>query len=114
MSSSRQGLSKSGQGVWQLFQSGQSIAEHGLQIQGFRRLIQGPESLHKVGIEFKELSNQSLRDLRGRQIHSVQSSKQGQQIEPGRFQTDAEIGGNFHSGATSHGPKLFTSPDGNS
>jgi len=69
-------------------------------------LIQGPESLRIIGIEFKELSNQSLRNLRRRQIHSIQSAKQCQQIEPGCFQAVAEIDGDFHRGATRHGPSM--------
>ena len=61
-----------------MFQSSQRIAEHGLQIQGAERLIQGPESLHRVGIQFQELSNQPLRYLGRCQIHSVRSTKQRQ------------------------------------
>ena len=103
MSAPGETLSESGRGFGQLFQSGQSIAEHGLQIQGSRRLIQAPESLRIVGVQLKEMSNQSLRNLRRHQIHSVQSTKQRQQIEPGRFQTGAQTGGNFYQAATGHG-----------
>ncbi len=99
-------LAESGRGFWYLVQSGQSVAEHELQIQGSRWLIQGPERLGKVGIQFEELSNQPLRDLSRGQIHLVQSTKQRQQIEPGRFQTGAEIGRDFHRGATGHGPSM--------
>jgi hypothetical protein len=56
--------------------SGQGIAEHGLHLQGSGSLLQGPEGLRIVGIQLKELSNQSLRDLRGCQIHSIQRTKQ--------------------------------------
>jgi hypothetical protein len=48
-------------------------------------LIQNPESLGVVGIQLKELPNQSLRNLIWGQIHSVESAKQRQQIQPGRF-----------------------------
>jgi len=60
----------------------------------------------QVGIQFKELSNQSLRDLSGSQIQSVQRTKQRQQIQAGRFQTGTEIGRDFHRGATGHGPSM--------
>ena len=43
-------VSESRRRVRYLVQSGQSIAEHKVQIQGSRWLIQGPESLRKVGI----------------------------------------------------------------
>ncbi len=87
-------------------QSGQGIAEHGLDIQGSGSLLQGPEALRIVGIQLKELSNRSLRDLRGCQIHSIQRTKQRQQIEPRRFQTGAKVGGNFYRRAMGHDPSM--------
>jgi len=59
-------------------------------------LIQPPESLHIIGVEFEQLPDEPLRDLLRCQIHAVQSTKQRQQIEPGRFQACAQIDGNFH------------------
>jgi hypothetical protein len=63
------------------------VAEHGVQIQGSRRLIQSPQGFRIIGIELEELSNQSLWNLGRGQIHAVQSTKQRQQIQSGYFQT---------------------------
>ena len=67
----------------QLIERCQSIAEHGVEIQAGGRLVQGPESLHIVGIQFKQLAYQALGDFRGRQVHPIQSTEESQQIEPG-------------------------------
>jgi len=72
----------------------------------FKEAAADSESLHIIGIQFKELSNQSLRNFGWCQIHSIQRTKQRQQIEPRRFQTGAEIGGNFHRAASEHDPSM--------
>ena len=55
----------------ELFQRGQGVAEHGWQVQAGRRLIQGPQSFGIVSIQLQELLHKSLRNLGGRQIHTV-------------------------------------------
>ena len=67
-------LSEPGRDFRQLFQRSQSSAEHGPQIQA-SEADPRPESLGIIGIQFKKLSNQSLRNPGRRQVHSVQSAK---------------------------------------
>jgi hypothetical protein len=69
-------------------------------------LIQSPERLGIVSIQFEELSNQSLWNLSGRQAYLVQRAKQRQQIEPGSFQPGAEISRNLRLGSARHGPSM--------
>jgi hypothetical protein len=73
-------------------------------------LVQSPERLGIVGVQLKELSNQSLWNLSGRQVHPVQRAKQRQQIEPGSFQPGAEISRNPHLGSARHGPSMTHRP----
>jgi hypothetical protein len=63
------------------------MAKHDVQIQTSGRLIQSPQCFRIIGIEFEQLSKESLRNLSGRQIHAVQGTKQRQQIQSGGFQT---------------------------
>ena len=60
-----------------LFQSGKGIPKHGLEIEGAGRPIDCREGFYKVGIEFKQLTDEPLRNLGRGQIHAIQSSKQG-------------------------------------
>src|SRR5580658_6974794 len=103
-------LPESGGGLWQLFESGQRVPKHEVEIQTSWGLIQGPKRLGIVGVQFKELSNQSLWNLGGRQVHPVQRAKQGQQIEPGSFQPGAEISRNLDLGSACHGPSMTHCP----
>src|SRR5713101_8504338 len=82
---------ESGRSVWDLLERSQSVTEHSTQIQTSGRLVQGPESFHQIGIQFKELTKKSLWDLGWRQVHPIEGSEQSQQVEPGRFQTCSEI-----------------------
>src|SRR5215472_14744068 len=93
MSPTRKFFSEPGCGFRTLLQSRQSIAEQGAQIQASGRLIQSPESLRIIGIQFQELSNQRLGDLGRYQVRSIQGAKQCQQVKPGDFEAGAEIGG---------------------
>jgi hypothetical protein len=52
------------------------------------------------------LVDQALGDFSGRQIHLVQSPKQGQQIESGLFQTRPEVARDFRRGTASHKPSM--------
>jgi hypothetical protein len=97
-------------GLRQLLQSGQRVAKHPPQIQGAWGLIQGPESLGIIRIQFEELPNQSLRNFIRRQIHPVEGPKQRQQIESSRFQSSAEIGWNFGLSMSPHGPSMTHRP----
>src|ERR1035438_9710025 len=99
-----------------MLQSGQRIAEHGLHIQGSRRLIQGPESLRIAGIQIKELSNQSLWNFRRCRIHSVRSAKQPQQrrchhrsFESDTLEPGGKVFSHGHSQPTTHNPTPFLS-----
>ena len=56
---------KSCASLGQLFQSSKGVAEHRMQIQACRRLIQRPESFRIIGIQLKELSDKPLRNLGG-------------------------------------------------
>ncbi|HEY5161853.1 MAG TPA: hypothetical protein VII81_02485 [Terriglobales bacterium] len=73
-----------------------------MEIQTARRLVQGPESFHIIGIQLKQLAYQALGDFSGRQIHPIQRPKQRQQIESGSFQTRSEVDRNFRRRAASH------------
>jgi len=50
------------------------------------RLVECPESLCTVRIEFKELLDEALGNFGGRQVHLVEGAEQSQQIKPRRFQ----------------------------
>jgi hypothetical protein len=52
-----------------------SLAEHGVEIQADGRLVQGPESLYIIGIQFKQLTDQALGDFGGRQVHPIQRTE---------------------------------------
>jgi hypothetical protein len=80
----------------------QGVAEHGVEIQAARGLVQCPESFHVIGIQLKQLAYQALGDFSGRQIHPIQRPKQRQQIEPGSFQTRSEVDRDFRRGTASH------------
>ena len=58
MSTPGQILPESSRGFGQLFQSGQSVAEHELQIQGCQWLIQGPERFRQVLVLYRERSGE--------------------------------------------------------
>ena len=64
------------------------------------RLVEGPESLDIVRIEFKELLDEALGNFSGRQVHPVEGAEQSQQIESGRFQAWTEVDRDFRQ----HGP----------
>ena len=66
-----------GAGVGQLFQGGQSIPKHVANNESPGRLIEAPEGFDKIGVEFKQLADEPLRNLAGGQVHAIQSSKQG-------------------------------------
>jgi hypothetical protein len=82
---------ESGTSVWELLERSRSVSEHSTHIQASRRLVQSPKSFHQIGIQFKELTEQSLWDLCRRQVHPIQGSEQSQQVESGSFQTRPEI-----------------------
>ena len=78
-------------GFRELVERRQSVAEHGVEIQTARRLVQCPESFHIIGIQLKQLPEKPLGYLGGCQIHPVQSTKQRQQIESCSFQSRTKI-----------------------
>jgi hypothetical protein len=59
-------LSEASGGLWQLVERSESIADHSRQIQSSGWLIQGPKRFSVIGVEFKELANEPLRNLRRR------------------------------------------------
>ena len=67
---------KAGAGRRQLVQCGQCIAHHGLHIKLPWRLIEPPKGFHTIGVEFKQLPKEPLRDLRLCQRHPIQSAEQ--------------------------------------
>ena len=69
-------------------------------------LVEGPESLDIVRIEFKELVDEALGNFGGRQVHLVEGAEQSQQIEAGRFQAWAEVDRDFEGSTRSHGPSM--------
>ena len=82
------------------------MAKHSVHVQVSRRLIQTPQGFRTIGIEFEELSNESLRNLSRGQIHTVQSTKQRQQIHSGGFQTRAKVNRNAGRSAMGHGTSM--------
>jgi len=70
------------------------------------RLVECPESLHIVRIEFKELVDETLGNFGGRQVHLVEGAEQSQQIETGRFQAWAEVGRDLEGNTRGHGPSM--------
>ena len=70
------------------------------------RLVECPESLNIVRIEFKELVDEALGNFGGRQVHLVEGAEQGQQIEAGRFQAWAEVGRDLEGSTRGHGPSM--------
>src|SRR5438128_106009 len=93
-------------GFWQLVQCGQRVAEERLAVQAASRLVQRPQSFRIIGVEFKHLSKQPLRDLGSRQIHSVQGAEQSPQVQSSDFQAHPEVGGDFQRGTRGHGPSI--------
>jgi|SRR6516164_6389517 hypothetical protein len=67
------------------------------------RLVEGPESLHTVRIEFKERWDEALGNFGGRQVHLVEGAEPSQQIKPRRLQAWAEVGRNFDQSTRRHG-----------
>jgi len=65
-------------------------------------LIERPKRLYIIGIEFKELLDEPLRNLGGRKVHPIQGTKQRQQIEPGYLQPRTQIIGNRYWRFPSH------------
>ena len=61
------------------------IAEHGTAIQTSFHLVQRLKSFCIIGIPFKELPEEALRDFIGGKIHTVQGSEQSQRIQSGDF-----------------------------
>ncbi len=82
------------------------VTKHGVKIKTMARLVERPESLDVVRIEFKELVDKTLGDFGGRQVHLVEGAEQSQQIEPGRFQACPEIGRDLGWGTVGHGPRM--------
>lgn len=82
---------ESGTGSGQLIERGQGIAKHSLQIELSGWLIQASECCHIVGIRFKQLPDEPLRNLIRIQVHAVQCAEQGRQLKP-----RAQIRRNLH------------------
>lgn len=76
MSAGWKALAELGASLRQLFQSGQRVACHGVQIELANWLIERPKGVHVVGIQFKQLPDEPLRDFGRCQIYLVQSAKQ--------------------------------------
>jgi hypothetical protein len=92
--------------------SAASVTEHSPQIQASDRLVQGPESFHQIGIQFKELTKKSLWDLGWRQVHPIQGSEQSQEVELSRFETGPEITRHGWRGGVRHGYSMAHSAEG--
>jgi hypothetical protein len=84
-------LSEAGLGPGKLFEGRQRVAQHRAEIEASGWLIECPKSFRIVRIELKKLSNEPLRNLDRRQIHSVQSTEKSEQLKPGGFEPRAEI-----------------------
>jgi hypothetical protein len=69
-------------------------------------LVERPQCFDIIGVQFKQLPDEPLGNLGGRQIHPVQSAEQGQQIESGMFQSRAEIGGDGWGYGVRHHPSM--------
>jgi len=69
---------ESGSSIWDLLERSPSVTEHSTQIQTFGRLVQSPQSLHQIGIQFKKLTKKPLWDLGWRQVHPIEGSEQSQ------------------------------------
>lgn len=95
MGTGRQLFSKLGAGRRQLVQCVERIAEHGTTIQSSLLLIQRPKSFGIIGISFKELAEETLRDFLGRKIHAVQGAEQCQQIQSGSLEVRTEVARDF-------------------
>ena len=80
-------------GARQSLQGGECIAAHGALVQAPGRLIKRPQSLCQIRVEFRKLSQQTLRDLTGSQIRAAQGAEQRQQIESGGFQPCTQSSG---------------------
>jgi hypothetical protein len=50
------------------------------------------------------LLDEALGNFGGRQVHLVEGAEQSQQIEPGRFQSWAEVGRDLEESRRRHGP----------
>ncbi len=61
-----------------------------------------PESFHIIGVEFEQLSEESLRDLLRCQVHPVQGAEERQQVEPRGFQASAQIRPDFQRRTAVH------------
>jgi len=70
------------------------------------RLVECPESLNIVRIEFKELVDEALGNFGGRQVHLVEGAEQSQQIEAGRVQAWAGVGRDWEGSTRSHDPSM--------
>jgi hypothetical protein len=99
-------ISELGTGGRELFQRGQGVTQHGMPSKTAARLVECPESLDIVRIEFKKLLDEALGNFGGRQVHLVEGAEQRQQIEPRRFQAWAEVGWLFDGSARRHGPSM--------
>lgn len=95
-------LPESGTGSGQLIERGQGIAKHSLQIELSGWLIQASECCHIVGIRFKQLPDEPLRNLIRIQVHAVQCAEQSRQLKPCGLQPRAQIRRNLHRFVVSH------------
>ena len=102
MSLGRQVFAESGAGCGELIQCRQSVAQHGMQVELARRLIESPQSFCIVGIQFEQLPEEALWNLWRRQIHAVQGAEKRQQVQSRGFQTRAQVRGNFLRCTASH------------
>jgi len=69
-------LAEAGPRLRKVFERGQSVAEHRLAVEAMSGLIQSPEGLGAVGIEFEELVQEPLRELEGGRDHPIQGPEQ--------------------------------------
>jgi hypothetical protein len=58
------GLAEPNQGVRQLFQRCQGVAQHGAEIYTAGRLVERPEGFYIISVQFKQLVDQSLGEFR--------------------------------------------------
>ena len=70
---------------------GERVAGHRVEIEGTRRLIQGPEGFRTVGVELKERVELGLGEVRRRNLGVVERAEQRQRVQPGRFEPRAQV-----------------------
>ena len=84
-------LAEAGPRLGKLLERGQRVVEHCRAVEPMSRLIQSPERLGAVGIEFEELVQQSLRELEGGQDHLIQGPEQSEGVESSRLKTRPQV-----------------------